>query len=310
MNLPKTVTLVEVGPRDGLQNEQRIATPELRVELINRLADSGLQVIEAGSFVSPKWIPQMADTDKVLSKLDLGSELRYPVLVPNEEGVEKAIEAGVREIAVFASATESISRKNTNCSISESLKRLERVCERALAVKIEVRGYISCVLECPIEGVVEPSKVTPVANALIEMGCFQVSLGDTLGTGTPGMVTALIESLTKGIPVTRLAGHFHDTYGQGLANVLASMQLGVTTFDSSVAGLGGCPYAPGASGNLATEDLLYMLDGMGIETGVSIDSIMDTVGFISRQLKRPLSSKVSQALTNKPAGREDQPHPL
>lgn len=302
MNLPKAVTLVEVGPRDGLQNEHQLVTPELRIELINRLADSGLRVIEAGSFVSPKWIPQMADTDKVVSKLELGSGIRFPVLVPNEEGLEKAIEAGVREIALFASATESFSQNNTNCSISESLSRLERVCRRALTENITVRGYISCVLGCPIEGEVQPGQVTPVAEALIDMGCFEISLGDTIGTGTPGSVTTLVEVLSKVVPPTHLAGHFHDTYGQGLANVLACLQLGVTTFDSSVAGLGGCPYAPGASGNLATEDLLFMLNGMGIKTGVSIDSIMATVRFISHQLNRPLLSKVGQALASHDRG--------
>jgi hydroxymethylglutaryl-CoA lyase len=295
MALPQKVTLVEVGPRDGLQNEAASPPLEVKVGLIERLADAGLTVIEAGSFVSPKWVPQMADTADLLARLSPRPDVRYPVLVPNMKGLEAALAAGVREIAVFGAASESFSRRNINCGIEESLERFRPVCAEALARGLRIRGYISCVLGCPYEGEIAPDAVAAVAAALKAMGCAEVSLGDTIGVGTPGRARAMVERVAREVPIWELAVHFHDTYGQALANILACLELGVATVDSSVAGLGGCPYAKGASGNVASEDVLYMLDGLGIETGVSLDALIAAGRFISDHLGRPPGSKVSLA---------------
>jgi len=295
MPLPGSVTLVEVGPRDGLQNEAAALPLAVKVELIERLAEAGLTVIEAGSFVSPKWVPQMADTAAVLARLPARPGVRYPVLVPNMKGLEAALAAGVREIAVFGAASESFSRRNINCSIAESLERFRPVCEAARAAGLRIRGYISCVLGCPYEGEIAPTAVAEVAAALKALGCAEISLGDTIGVGTPAKARAMVERVAAEVPIEELAVHFHDTYGQALANVLACLELGVATVDCSVAGLGGCPYARGASGNVASEDLLYMLDGLGIETGVSLDALIAAGRFISGHLGRPPGSKVSLA---------------
>jgi hydroxymethylglutaryl-CoA lyase len=299
MMLPDKVRIVEVGPRDGLQNEKREVPTAVKLELIERLADAGLPVVEATAFVSPKWIPQMADHTEVLERIRRKPGVAYPVLTPNLKGFEAARAAGAAEVAVFGAASEAFSKKNINCSIAESLERFRPVVESALRENIKVRGYISCVVGCPYEGEVKPAKVAEVASALCEMGCYEVSLGDTIGVGTPGKTKAMIEACAKRVPVERLAGHYHDTYGQALANIYASMELGVATFDSSVAGLGGCPYAAGASGNVATEDVLYLLDGLGIETGVSFEKLVATGQWISSVLGREYGSKAGKAFAAK-----------
>src|ERR1043166_2664403 len=281
MNYPKKVKMVEVGPRDGLQNEKGNVPTDIKVELIDRLTDAGVPVIEATSFVSPKWIPQMADAAEVMARIRQRPGVSYTVLVPNLKGLEAAIKAGAKEIAGFAATTESFSQKNTNCSIAQSLERQRMVCDEALANGVRVRGYISCALGCPYEGEVDPAGVADIACALHEMGCYEISLGDTIGTGTPGKTQALYAACARKVPVEKLAGHFHDTYGQALANILAALELGGAVFDSSVSGLGGCPYAKGASGNVASEDVLYMLDGLGIETGVDMAKLMGAGQFIS-----------------------------
>jgi len=295
MALPERVKIVEVGPRDGLQNEATAASVAQRIELIQRLAASGLRHIEAGSFISPKWVPQMAHTAEVLAGLEATKAIHYPVLVPNRRGMQDAIDAGAREVALFAAASESFSQKNINCSIAESIERFGEVMEMAEAQKIRVRGYISCVLGCPYEGDISADAVLDVARQLDQMGCYEISLGDTIGTGTPLQSTRMIATVAEHIDIGHLAIHFHDTYGQALANIFAALQLGVSTVDSSVAGLGGCPYAAGASGNVATEDLVYMLDGMGIETGVDLTTLIDAGRNICAQLNAPLRSKLSQA---------------
>lgn len=299
MNTPQRVRMVEVGPRDGLQNEAQTVPTEVKVELIERLADAGLPVVEAGSFVSPKWVPQMADTGEVMTRIRRRPGVSYPVLVPNIKGLERAIEFGAGEIAGFAAATEAFSMKNTNCSIAESLERSATVTKAALDHGLRVRGYISVVLGCPYEGDVNPETVAEVCARLYDMGCYEVSLGDTIGTGTPAKTQRMLELVAKRVPIDRLAGHFHDTYGQALANILASLEMGVATFDSSVAGLGGCPYAKGATGNVATEDVLYMLDGMGIETGVDMNRLLDAAEFICGHLDRATVSRAGRALANK-----------
>jgi isopropylmalate/homocitrate/citramalate synthase len=296
MRLPDRVRMVEVGPRDGLQNESKTVPLEVKVELIDRLSATGLQVIEAGSFVSPKWVPQMADTGEVLARIRRAAGLRYPVLVPNLKGLEAALASGVEEIAVFGAASETFSRKNINCSIAESLDRFRPVVEAARARNVRVRGYISCVAGCPYEGAVAPEAVARVAKALHEMGCAELSLGDTIGTGTPRKIQAMIEAVAREVPLDRLAVHCHDTYGQALANILAALELGVAIVDSAVAGLGGCPYAAGASGNVASEDVLYMMDGLGIETGVDLAKLVETGAFISAALGRASGSKAGLAL--------------
>jgi hydroxymethylglutaryl-CoA lyase len=299
MTLPKKVRIVEVGPRDGLQNEKKEVPTAVKLELIERLADAGLPAVEATAFVSPKWIPQMADHTEVLERIRRKPGVSYPVLTPNLKGFEAARAAGAAEVAIFGAASEAFSRKNINCSISESLERFRPVVEAAKSSNIRVRGYISCVLGCPYEGAVKPEKVAEVAGALADMGCYEVSLGDTIGVGTPGRTKDMIEACAKRVPVARLAGHYHDTYGQALANIYASMELGVATFDSSVAGLGGCPYAAGASGNVATEDVVYMLNGLGVETGISFDRLVETGMWISAVLERDYGSKAGKASSAK-----------
>ena len=296
MTLPTRVRMVEVGPRDGLQNEAKTLAAALKVELIERLAAAGLRAIEAGSFVSPKWVPQMADTAEVLARLARKPGIAYPVLVPNMKGYEAARAAGVGEIAIFGAASESFSKRNINCSIEESLARFAPVTEAARRDDVAVRGYISCALGCPYEGAVAPAAVAAVAERLLAMGCYEISLGDTIGVGTPAKAQAMIEAVAEKVPRAKLAVHFHDTYGQALANILASLERGIATVDSSVAGLGGCPYAKGASGNVASEDVLYMLDGLGIETGVALKPLAEAGRFICRALGKAPASKVSQAL--------------
>lgn len=301
MLLPKRVRMVEVGPRDGLQNEAQILPAATKIALIERLADAGLGVIEAGSFVSPKWIPQMADTADVLAGLKRKPGASYPVLVPNMKGFDAALAAGVEEIAVFAAASESFSRRNINCSIAESLERFAPVTAAARQHRMRVRGYISCVVDCPYEGPVAPAAVADVAAKLAALGCYEVSLGDTIGTGTPARVQAMVEAVAAVVPIARLAVHFHDTYGQALANILAALEQGIAVIDSSVAGLGGCPYAKGASGNVASEDVLYMLAGLGIDTGVDLAKLAAAGRFISQALGREPVSKVARALAAKAA---------
>jgi hydroxymethylglutaryl-CoA lyase len=290
------VTVVEVGARDGLQNEKAIVPAATKIELIKRLAASGLPAVEATSFVSPRWIPQLADATEVMAALDLDSATRYPVLVPNLQGLERAVESGVREIAVFAAASESFSRKNTNCSIEESLQRLLAVINEARNQHIAVRGYVSCVLGCPYEGEVASSTVYHLAESLLDAGCFEISLGDTIGVGTARKAQNLVRELNATIPIEQLAVHFHDTYGQALANILACLELGVRTVDTSVAGLGGCPYARGATGNVATEDVLYLLSGLGLQTGVDLPAVASTGQWISAQLGRENNSRAGRAL--------------
>ena len=299
MNLPHRVRLVDVAARDGLQNEATPVATDLKVALIERLADAGLPVVEATSFVSPKWVPQMADAADVMARIRRRPGVSYPVLVPNLKGLEAALASRAEEVAVFAAASESFSRRNINCSIGESLDRFGPVCEAALAAGVRVRGYVSCVLGCPYEGAIAPAAVAAVALRLAAMGCYEISLGDTIGTGTPVATQRMIEAVTVHVPVERLAGHFHDTYGQAVGNILAALQLGVATFDSSVAGLGGCPYAKGATGNVATEDVVYLMHGMGIETGVDLDLLVDAGEFISHALGRVNGSRAGRALAAK-----------
>lgn len=297
MNLPTRVKLVEVGPRDGLQNEPAPVSVAVKVGLIDRLGEAGMPVIEAGSFVSPKWVPQMADTAVVMAAIKRVPGVSYPVLVPNMEGLEAAIAAGATEIAVFGAASESFSRKNINCSIAESLARFAPVVEAARARGIKARGYVSCVLGCPYEGAIAPTAVADVAARLVALGCYEISLGDTIGVGTPGAARAMIETVAARVALDMLAVHFHDTYGQALANIFAALELGVAVVDSAVAGLGGCPYAKGATGNVASEDVLYMLDGLGIETGVDLRRLKAAGDFICAALGRATGSRVARALS-------------
>ncbi|MEE8189857.1 MAG: hydroxymethylglutaryl-CoA lyase [Kiloniellales bacterium] len=301
MSLPKHVKLVEVGPRDGLQNEAAIVPTAAKVALIDSLSESGLRVVEAGAFVSPKWVPQMAGTDQVMAGIKRKPGVGYPVLVPNMKGLEAALAAGAEEIAVFGAASETFSRKNINCSIAESLDRFAPVAEKARAQGLRVRGYVSCVLGCPYEGAIAPQAVAQVAARLLDLGCAEISLGDTIGVGTPGAARALVETVAERVPIGQLALHFHDTYGQALANILACLELGVATVDSAVAGLGGCPYAEGAAGNVASEDVLYMLNGLGIETGVDLDGLLAAGRMICAQLDRTPASKVARALAGRAA---------
>jgi isopropylmalate/homocitrate/citramalate synthase len=301
MALPTKVRIVDVGPRDGLQNEPKSVPTATKVELVHRLADAGLPAVEAGAFVSPKWVPQMADSAEVLKGIRRKPGVSYPVLVPNMQGFEAAVAANVDEIAIFGAASETFSRKNINCSIAESLERFAPVAAAARARSMRVRGYISCVMGCPYEGGIGPAAVASVAKALDAMGCYEISLGDTIGVGTPGKVKAMIEAVAREVPIARLAVHLHDTYGQALANLYAALEMGIATADSSVAGLGGCPYAKGASGNVATEDVVYMLDGLGIETGVALDKVFEAGRFICDALGREPTSKVAKALAAKRA---------
>lgn len=295
MTMPTHVRLVEVGPRDGLQNEKQPIEVADKVRLVDDLSAAGLGYIEVGSFVSPKWVPQMAGSAEVFAQIQRKAGVTYAALTPNLKGFEGALEAGVREVAVFAAASEAFSQKNINCSIKESLERFVPVMEAARANDIRVRGYVSCVLGCPYDGAIDPAQVASVAAELFAMGCYEVSLGDTIGTGTPGATRRLIDTVAAQIPREKLAGHFHDTYGQALANIYASLLEGVSVYDSSVAGLGGCPYAKGASGNVASEDVLYMLNGLGIQTGIDLDPLIAAGQRICALLGRSNGSRVARA---------------
>jgi hydroxymethylglutaryl-CoA lyase len=296
-SLPSKVRIVEVGPRDGLQNEVPV-TCDAKVQLINMLSDSGLDYIESGSYVSPKWVPQMADTKAIFAAIDQHDGITYAALTPNLRGLEGAIESGVKEVAIFGAASESFSQKNINCSISESIERFRPLMERAKLENIKVRGYVSCVLGCPYEGDIAPEKVAEVAAALYELGCYEISLGDTVGVGTPEKVKTMLNAVATKVDMSKLAVHFHDTYGQALANIYSALQCGVSVVDSAVAGLGGCPYAAGASGNVATEDVVYMLEGLNIECGADLNKIVDAGCFISAQLGKEPNSKVSNAIVS------------
>ncbi len=296
MSLPTEVTIVEVGPRDGLQSEQVEIPTADKVQLIDDLAAAGLSVIEAGSFVNPAWVPQMADSAAVFSAIARRPQVRYTALTPNLRGFERALEAGADEVAVFAAASESFSQRNINCSIGESLARFEPVMAAAQTAGIAVRGYVSCVLGCPYEGEISPAQVLRVSADMLAMGCYEVSLGDTIGTGTAGSMTRLLNVLLGQLRPEQLAVHCHDTYGQALANILVALQHGIATLDASVAGLGGCPYAKGASGNVATEDVVYMLNGLGIATGVDLDALIRAGQRISAVLGRTPASHVAKAL--------------
>ncbi len=301
MKLPRRVRMVEVGPRDGLQNEARAVPTAIKVALIEQLADAGMPAVEATAFVSPKWVPQMADHAAVMAAIRKQPGVSYPVLVPNMQGLEAALAAGATEVAVFGAASESFSKKNINCSIAGSLARFAPVVATANQQGVRVRGYISCVIDCPYEGAIAPQAVAAVAAALRDMGCYEISLGDTIGTATPARMQAMIAAVNAGVPMTELAVHCHDTYGQALANILAALQLGIATVDSAVAGLGGCPYAKGASGNVASEDVVYMLQGLDIETGVDLQRLFRAGQMICRELGREPASKVARALAAKEA---------
>lgn len=292
---PRHVKLVEVGPRDGLQNEPSPIETRAKVELINRLSHTGLRTIEATSFVSPKWVPQLADAEEVFKQITRREGVVYPVLVPNMSGLERALGVGAEEIAVFTTVSETFSQKNTNCSIAESIERFKPVIARAHAESLRVRAYISCVLGCPYEGAIDPMRVAELAQQLYERGCYEISLGDTIGVGTPRQAADMVASVAAFVPIEHLAVHFHDTRGQALANILACLPLGVSIVDASVSGLGGCPYANGATGNVATEDVVYMLQGMDIETGVDLGKLIETSIFISNQLGRDSQSRVTRA---------------
>ena len=296
MALPECVTIVEVGARDGLQNEPDIVPTDVKVALIDRLSAAGLPVIEATSFVSARWVPQLSDASDVMGEIVKKEKVRYPVLTPNMKGFDAAMAAGAEEVAVFGAASESFSRKNINCSIDESLERFRPVCAAAAERGVRVRGYVSCVLGCPYEGDIAPAQVARVARDLVALGCAEISLGDTIGVGTPAKARAMVEAVAAEVPIERLAAHFHDTYGQALANLHAVLELGVATIDASVAGLGGCPYAPGAAGNVATEDVVYMLHGLGIGTGVDLAALVEAGWYICDALGRPPASKVSLAM--------------
>ena len=296
MKLPERVRLVDVGPRDGLQNEQAIVPTHVKVALIDLLSDAGFPAVEATAFVSPKWVPQMADAADVMARIRREPNVRYPVLTPNMKGFQAALAAKADEVAVFVAASETFSRKNINCSIAESLERAKPVFEAARANGIRVRGYISCVLGCPYEGNVDPGNVAQVADALFRLGAYEVSLGDTIGTGTAGKTQTLMRTVSERVPIESLAGHFHDTYGQALTNLYAALELGVTTFDCSVAGLGGCPYAKGATGNVASEDVVYLLQGLDVETDIDMTKLRRAGQFISDFLARPPASRVARAL--------------
>ncbi|GGM00402.1 hydroxymethylglutaryl-CoA lyase [Pseudomonas asuensis] len=296
MSLPERVRVVEVGPRDGLQNEKQPISLQAKLELVNDLTETGLDYIEVGSFVSPKWVPQMAGSLDLFLKINKRAGITYSALTPNMKGFEAALEAGVKEIAVFAAASESFSQRNINCSIAESLKRFEPVMDAAKQHGMTVRGYVSCVLGCPYDGSISSQQVSYVARDLFEMGCREVSLGDTIGVGTPGPARTLIDTVSRDVPRQQLAVHFHDTYGQALANIYATLLEGISVIDSSVAGLGGCPYAAGASGNVATEDVLYMLNGLGIQTDVDLPRLIEAGQRICKVLGRENGSRVAKAL--------------
>ncbi|MBT7719613.1 MAG: hydroxymethylglutaryl-CoA lyase [Halieaceae bacterium] len=297
--LPQSVRIVEVGPRDGLQNEAQPISVEVKVKLVELLAEAGLGCIETGSFVNPKWVPQMAGSEKVFSSLRRVAGVTYSALTPNLKGFERALESAVSEVAVFTAASESFTRKNTNCSIDESLSRASELMTAARANNVPVRGYVSCVVGCPYEGDIAPAKVAEVASKLLDMGCYEISLGDTIGVGTPASTEAMLSTVLQAVPADKLAVHLHDTYGQALVNIYAALQMGVAVVDSSVAGLGGCPYAKGASGNVATEDVVYLLNGLGIAHGVELGKLVQAGQFICDSLGRENGSKVAIALQNK-----------
>ncbi|KAL0091989.1 hypothetical protein J3Q64DRAFT_1726416 [Phycomyces blakesleeanus] len=292
----KYVKIVEVGPRDGLQNEKQLIPVQTKVKLIELLAQAGLPVVETTSFVNPKWVPQMGDNHDVFTTIQKKANVSYPVLTPNLQGLKGALKAGAQEVAVFVAVTESFNRKNTNCSTEESLQRAGQVIKEALDNGLQVRGYLSCVLGCPYEGPVEPELVATMAKKLYDAGCYEISLGDTIGTGTPGSMNKLLTQVLKVVPANRVAVHCHDTYGQALANISKALDHGVRVVDSSVSGLGGCPYAPGAKGNVATEDVVYMLNGMGLETNVDLDALIDIGQWISNELGRDTGSRAGAAL--------------
>eukprot|EP00055_Hartaetosiga_balthica_P006896 m.22833 g.22833 ORF g.22833 m.22833 type:complete len:389 (-) comp5484_c0_seq1:365-1531(-) len=294
--LPERVKVVEVGPRDGLQNEKAIVSTTVKLGLIDRLGDAGLSVIEATSFVSPKWVKQMADHAELMQRLVRKPGVNYPVLTPNLKGYELAVECGADEVAIFGAASESFSKKNINCSIDESIDRFQGVVEQAHRDGVAVRGYVSCVVGCPYEGKTDPKVVAKVAKRLYDMGCYEVSLGDTIGVGSPGTMVQMLDAVLEEVDSSALAVHCHDTYGQGLSNILASLQMGISVVDSSVSGLGGCPFAYGATGNVSTEDVVYMLHGLNIETGIDLDKLVDTAIYISQQLGRPTASRAAAAI--------------
>lgn len=296
LNFPQFVKIVEVGPRDGLQNEKKTVPTAIKIDFINQLSQTGLQVIEATSFVSPRWIPQLADHADVFKQITKSPAISYPVLVPNLQGLEAALKVGVKEIAVFTTPSEAFSERNTHCSVAESLNRIKEIMQVAKEQNIRVRGYLSCVLGCPYQGEVSPHAVADLAEQLLQLGCYEISLGDTIGVGTPEKTRQLLEIILKKIPVEQVAVHFHDTYGQALTNIYVALNLGIHVIDSSVSGLGGCPYAKGASGNVATEDVLYMLNGLGIETGVDLNKLIQVGRFITNYLECTSRSKVNLAL--------------
>nr|CAI5846874.1 unnamed protein product [Callosobruchus analis] len=293
------VRVVEVGPRDGLQNEPINVPTEVKIEFINKLSETGLETVEVTSFVSPKWVPQMGDNSEVYTGIKKKENVNYPVLVPNVQGLEEAVKCGVREIAVFTSASEGFSKKNTNCSIQESLRRIEAIAQEAKKHHLRVRGYVSCIVGCPYDGAVHPSSVTKVTEALLSLGCYEVSLGDTIGVGTKQAIRNVMKDILDVATADKVAIHCHDTYGQALPNICTALEYGVRVVDSSVAGLGGCPYAKGATGNVATEDLIYMLHGMGMETGVDLRMLIEAGRYVCRHIKRQPASKVNNALYSK-----------
>ncbi|MGH8426402.1 MAG: hydroxymethylglutaryl-CoA lyase [Gammaproteobacteria bacterium] len=293
-NLPKSVKIVEVGPRDGLQNEKQIVPAAVKIEFINRLSQSGLKAMEATSFVSPEWIPQLADAAEVFQSIEKHAGVAYAVLVPNEKGMQRALDAGAKEVSIFTAASESFNRKNINASIAESIERFKPVMALAAKHGIRVRGYVSTAIGCPYEGPITPQAVARVARELAALGCYEISLGDTIGVGTPVKAQQMLAAAAAEVPMEKLAVHFHDTYGQALANIFACLQMGVSVVDSSVSGLGGCPYAKGATGNVATEDVLYLLTGMGIATGVDMGKLLDAATFINTQLQRAPASKLGR----------------
>ena len=294
--MPAQVRIVEMGPRDGLQNEKQVVGTDTKIELIARLGAAGLRAIEATSFVSPKWVPQMGDNAEVMARIQRLPGVAYPVLTPNLQGFEAALAAGATEVAVFGAASESFSRRNINCTIAESLARFEPVMDAARTAGVRVRGYVSCVLGCPYEGDIAPEAVADVSAKLFAMGCYEVSLGDTIGVGNPATIARMIEACARHVPIEKLAGHYHDTYGMAIANIHASLQLGMAVFDSSIAGLGGCPYAKGASGNVASEDVVYLLHGLGIETGIDLTKLAAIGDWISHAINRPNGAKAGRAL--------------
>lgn len=297
--LPKSVRVVEVGPRDGLQNEKQALAVETKIALIEALADAGVSTIESGSFVNPKWVPQMANSDEVLAGLRRKSGINYAVLIPNMQGFTRAVEAQADELAVFTAASETFSQKNTNCSTAETLKRFEPVLEAAKSKGLPIRAYVSCALGCPYEGDIDPQKVLDLSRELLAMGCYEVSISDTIGIAGAGDCKRMLDVVCSELPVSKLAVHYHDTYGQALANILQSLQMGIATIDSSVAGLGGCPYAKGATGNVATEDVVYLLNSLGIQHGIDLDKLIAAGNQISQQLDRPTNASVARAINAK-----------